>query len=68
MPKRRANTEELDIPNMKVGDLKKELLSRGLDTSGKKADLVTRLEAAVQGISKGGLGEGLCLGSLVCLF
>ena len=59
MPKRRADTEDLDIPNMKVGDLKKELLSRGLDTSGKKADLVIKLEAALQG--KRRFGRRVCV-------
>ncbi len=49
MSRKRSKVEDLDIPAMKVADLKKELLARGLDTSGKKAELVTRLEAAVQG-------------------
>jgi hypothetical protein len=30
---------------MKVGELKKELESRGLNTSGKKAELVARLQS-----------------------
>ncbi len=49
MSRKRSKVEDLDIPAMKVVDLKKELLARGLDASGKKAELVTRLEAAVQG-------------------
>lgn len=32
---------------MKVAELKEELAARGLDTSGLKADLVTRLEEAI---------------------
>ncbi len=50
MSRKRAKEEDLDIAAMKVDDLKKELQLRGLDTKGKKTDLVSRLEAAVQGI------------------
>ena len=51
MPKKRATAEDLDISSMKVGDLKKELLARNLDATGKKADLMARLEDAVKGTS-----------------
>ena len=37
---------------MTVAELKKELQDRGLDTSGKKAELVTRLEGAKSGTQK----------------
>lgn len=33
---------------MKIGELKEELEKRGLDTAGKKAELVARLEDALQ--------------------
>jgi SAP domain-containing ribonucleoprotein len=36
-----------DIPNLKVADLKKELQSRGLNTGGLKAELVERLQEAI---------------------
>lgn len=35
---------DLEPSKMKVAELKEELTKRGLDTSGKKADLVARLE------------------------
>ena len=35
----------MDFDKMKVAELKEELESRGLDTSGKKADLIARLKA-----------------------
>lgn len=34
-----------DIRNLKVADLKNELKQRKLSTAGKKADLISRLEA-----------------------
>ena len=49
---------------MKVAELRAELEDRGLDTSGKKAELVARLEAALGGgtskkakIEEGGTDE-----------
>ena len=42
----------LDPSKMKVAELRAELEDRGLDTSGKKAELVARLEAALGGASK----------------
>lgn len=55
MPKRKSKLVVEDIYGMKVIDLKNELLSRGLDSTGKKADLVARLEDVVQGICPSGL-------------
>ena len=48
-PKKRAATANLDPSKLKVAELKEELEKRGLDTSGKKADLVSRLEDALSG-------------------
>lgn len=50
----------VDFSKMKVTELKKELESRGLDTSGKKAELVARLEA-------GGGATGEDSRELVCM-
>lgn len=44
-----ATTTNMDYTKMKVADLKKELQSRGLDTSGKKTELVARLEGGTGG-------------------
>ena len=43
--KAEAPATSMDFSKMKVTELKKELESRGLDTTGKKAELVARLEA-----------------------
>ena len=45
--------EELSIKpsSMKVAQLKEELTKRGLDATGKKAELVSRLESATAGSS-----------------
>ena len=40
----------IDPSKLKVAELKEELEKRGLDTSGKKAELVSRLEDALSGI------------------
>ena len=40
--------EELRVDSMTVPDLKEELAKRGLATSGRKADLATRLHSALQ--------------------
>ena len=40
--------EELRVNSMTVLDLKEELAKRGLATSGRKADLATRLHGALQ--------------------
>jgi len=40
-----ASAPAIDPSSMKVAELKKELTTRGLDTSGKKADLLARLTA-----------------------
>ena len=37
----------MDISAMKVADLKKELKSRGLSTSGNKSELIDRLQLAL---------------------
>ena len=56
--KRKQVDEGSDVTNkqgskeptkMTVAELKKELQARGLDTSGKKAELVPRLEEALKG-------------------
>jgi Leucine-rich repeat (LRR) protein len=44
--------EPLKINDLKVPELKKKLKNRGLSTAGRKADLVKRLEAAIE--SSGG--------------
>lgn len=40
-------TADLDPAKLKVAELKEELEKRGLDSTGKKADLVSRLEDAI---------------------
>ena len=56
--KRKQVDEEDDVTNKKeskepskmtVAELRKELQARGLDTSGKKAELIPRLEEALKG-------------------
>ena len=53
MPKRKrkvADTQsDIEPPKLKVAELKEELEKRGLDSSGKKVELVARLEDAIQG-------------------
>jgi len=45
-----AKKQEAKEPvKMTVAELRKELQTRGLDTSGKKAELVPRLEEALKG-------------------
>ena len=45
--------QEIKEPaKMTVAELRKELQARGLDTSGKKAELVPRLEEALKGIDE----------------
>jgi hypothetical protein len=39
----------MDVSKLKVAELKEELLKRGLDTSGLKADLAERLTEAIAG-------------------
>ena len=39
---------DVDPRELKVSELKQELKSRGLDTKGKKAELVERLELALE--------------------
>ena len=41
--------QDLDPTKLKVSELKSELGQRGLDTSGKKAELVERLQEAIEG-------------------
>lgn len=50
-PKKRqaVATASIDPSKLKVAELKKELEKRGLDSSGKKAELVSRLEDALSG-------------------
>ena len=48
-----ASAPAKDPAKMTVAELKKELQDRGLDTSGKKAELVARLQGATSS-SKGG--------------
>ncbi|XP_050309666.1 SAP domain-containing ribonucleoprotein [Anthonomus grandis grandis] len=43
-----SGTSTLDISKLKVPDLKKELKSRGLSTTGNKNDLVERLQTALK--------------------
>lgn len=45
-----AATPSIDPSKLKVAELRDELEKRGLDTSGKKAELVSRLEDALSGI------------------
>lgn len=42
-----ASASDVDPAKMKVAELKEELEKRGLDSTGKKADLVSRLEDAL---------------------
>lgn len=60
--KRKQVDEDDDVTNkqgskepakMTVAELRKELQARGLDTSGKKAELVPRLEEALKGTDEG---------------
>ena len=44
-----AGSASLEPSKMKVTELKEELEKRGLETSGKKAELVKRLEDALNG-------------------
>lgn len=39
--------ENEDLESLKVAELQNELKKRGLDTKGRKADLITRLRQAV---------------------
>jgi len=39
----------VDVSKMKMADLKKELTARGLETDGKKSELIERLEEALAG-------------------
>lgn len=50
-PKKRqaVATASIDPSKLKVAELKEELEKRGLDSSGKKAELVSRLEDALSG-------------------
>ena len=45
-----AAAASIDPSKLKVAELKEELEKRGLDTSGKKAELVSRLEDALSGM------------------
>ena len=47
-----SSSSDLNPAKMKVAELRDELESRGLDTSGKKAELAARLEAALGGGKK----------------
>ena len=49
MPPKKKSTEEKTIDEMTVVELKEVLKSKGLETTGKKADLLARL--------KGGAGD-----------
>ena len=44
---------------MKLADLRKELESQGLDTSGKKAELVARLEGVSSNTKKAAGEKGI---------
>ena len=48
---------DIDPKNFKVTELRDELKSRGLDTKGKKAELVERLELALEEELLGGIEE-----------
>ena len=48
--------ESKEPAKMTVAELRKELYARGLDASGKKADLVPRLEEALKGTDKADAG------------
>ena len=41
-----GNTSSVDFSKMKVAELKEECEKRGLESSGKKVELVSRLQAA----------------------
>ena len=43
---------DVEPSKMKVAELKEELKKRGLETSGKKGELVSRLEKALEDDSK----------------
>ena len=47
MQAERPSIEPEDLAKMSAGALKEELSARGLDASGKKADLVAKLQAAL---------------------
>ena len=47
-----ATSASIDPSKLKVAELKEELEKRGLDVSGKKAELVSRLEDALNGTYK----------------
>ncbi len=44
-----ASSTEVDYSKMKLTELRAELESKGLDSKGKKAELVERLEDALKG-------------------
>ena len=55
MPKRKQKSEtgsDIELAKMKVVQLKEELKKRRLSSSGKKAELVARLEDAIHGAGK----------------
>ena len=62
-PKKRTNPPasgtSVEPSKMKVGDLKGELERLGLETTGKKADLVSRLEDALKNQGKKPLAPSL---------
>ena len=48
-PRKRISSSLQDPSKMKVRELREELEMRGLDASGKKGELVARLEEALKG-------------------
>lgn len=61
-PKKRSNqsgtgSTAVEPSKMKMGDLRDELERLGLETAGKKADLVSRLEDSLKSQGKGGLQQ-----------